>query len=114
MAPSSQEMKQAKEQGSKHHEVEGEENEWKFKAPYKVHEKGSDFKALYEGGCHCGKVRYELGREKPLDAKFCHCTTCQVIHGEFWIPSPGDVCFAYSQMSRNHGCHTGLGYGHFK
>lgn len=81
MAPSSNEKQQAKEQGSKSHEVEGEENEWKFKAPYKVHEKDSGFKKIYDASCHCGKVRYELGREKPLDAKFCHCTTCQVIHG---------------------------------
>ncbi|PVH74287.1 hypothetical protein DL98DRAFT_594208 [Cadophora sp. DSE1049] len=83
-------------------EVEGQENEWKFRAPYKIHsnkkdaskngEKGGgeereeredeeQFKAIYEGGCHCGKVRYQLGRERPLASKFCHCGTCQRIHG---------------------------------
>ncbi|KAK0123863.1 hypothetical protein ONS95_008856 [Cadophora gregata] len=100
-------------------EIEGEENEWKFRAPYKIHsnkkdkegkengeknakggkEKGGngkggsegeedgdedgeeEFKAIYEGGCHCGKVMYQLGRERPLASKFCHCSTCQRIHG---------------------------------
>ena len=54
--------------------------EWKARAPYKLHEKGS-FKARYEGSCNCGKVTYQLNREKPLDAKYCHCTTCQTLHG---------------------------------
>ncbi|RDW95132.1 hypothetical protein BP5796_00895 [Coleophoma crateriformis] len=54
---------------------------WKTKAPYLIHDKNSDFNAIYEGGCHCGKVKFQLSREKPLAAKYCHCTTCQVIHG---------------------------------
>ena len=95
-------------------DVEGKDNEWKFRAPYKIHsnkkdksneqpsraggenggengegegdgdedgEEEEEFKAIYEGGCHCGKVRYQLGREKPLASKFCHCGTCQRIHG---------------------------------
>lgn len=82
MAPS-KEDKDAAKKSSKPHEVEGEKNEWKFRAPYKVHSKENDgdFKALYEGSCHCGRVQYQLSREKPLDAKYCHCTTCQVLHG---------------------------------
>lgn len=24
-----------------------------------------------EGGCHCGRVKYQLNREKPLSAKYC-------------------------------------------
>jgi hypothetical protein len=32
-------------------------------------------------------VQYQLSREKPLDAKFCHCKTCQVIHGSFPCPT---------------------------
>jgi len=102
-------------------DIEGKGNEWKFRAPYKIHSNKKDksndqpsrsgskngkggngkngkggeddgegeegdgeeeeFKAIYEGGCHCGKVRYQLGREKPLASKFCHCGTCQRIHG---------------------------------
>ncbi|KAF2798861.1 hypothetical protein K505DRAFT_224066, partial [Melanomma pulvis-pyrius CBS 109.77] len=55
-------------------------SEWKKRAPYKVHDKDSGFEVKYEANCHCGKVKYELGREKPLDSKLCHCTTCQVQH----------------------------------
>ncbi|KAL8846088.1 MAG: hypothetical protein Q9221_008797 [Calogaya cf. arnoldii] len=61
--------------------TEGELNEWKHRAPYKVHDPAEHFQVRYEGSCHCGKVQYQLSREKPLDAKFCHCTTCQKIHG---------------------------------
>ncbi|KAF8252930.1 hypothetical protein K440DRAFT_535001 [Wilcoxina mikolae CBS 423.85] len=39
------------------------------------------FKALYTGSCFCEKVTFEISREKPLDAKFCHCPTCQRLHG---------------------------------
>jgi len=56
-------------------------DEWKKKAPYRIHESDEHFNARYEGSCHCGRVKYQLSREKPLDAKYCHCTTCQVIHG---------------------------------
>ena len=62
--------------------TEGELNQWKFRAPYKIHENDPNFHVRYEGSCHCGKVRYQLSREKPLDAKYCHCTTCQKLHGE--------------------------------
>lgn len=62
--------------------TEGELNQWKFRAPYKIHENDPNFHVRYEGSCHCGKVRYQLSREKPLDAKFCHCTTCQKLHGQ--------------------------------
>ncbi|KAF2841262.1 hypothetical protein M501DRAFT_929855 [Patellaria atrata CBS 101060] len=53
-------------------------NEWKKRAPYRIHE--HDFKALYEASCHCGKVKYQLSRQEPLDSKLCHCTTCQTQH----------------------------------
>ena len=81
MAPSATEKTQAKDSGHRSEDVEGKDNEWKFNAPYKVHSKESEFKALYEGSCHCGRVKYELSREKPLKSKYCHCSTCQVLHG---------------------------------
>lgn len=68
--------------------LEGEHNQWKFRAPYQIHADNSDFHARYEGSCHCGKIHYQLSREKPLDAKYCHCTTCQKIHGEDGYPQP--------------------------
>jgi hypothetical protein len=58
-----------------------EEDQWKHREPYKVHENDSDFKAIWTAQCHCGKVQYQLSREKPLSAKYCHCTTCQRLHG---------------------------------
>lgn len=63
--------------------TEGDLNQWKFRAPYKVHGNDPNFKVRYEGSCHCGKIKYQLSREVPLDAKYCHCTTCQKIHGTF-------------------------------
>ncbi|CZS94218.1 uncharacterized protein RAG0_04277 [Rhynchosporium agropyri] len=113
MAPSTTEKATAQSHtGCADHELEGEHNEWKFRAPYKVHEnvsnsssspkdiemtsaddkKGSGangekeggdggFRAIYEGGCHCGKVKYQLSREAPVKSKFCHCSTCQRLHG---------------------------------
>lgn len=83
MAPSTQEKDSAKQGGHKDEDVEGEHNEWKFREPYKVHENDPNFKALYEGSCHCGRIQYQLSREKPLEAKYCHCSTCQVLHGKF-------------------------------
>jgi hypothetical protein len=86
MSPSATEKQQAKSSGHKSDDVDGEQNEWKFRAPYKVHSNDENFKALYEASCHCGRVKYQLSREKPLDAKFCHCGTCQVLHGEITCP----------------------------
>ena len=97
MSPSATEKFQAKYNPS---DVEGQHNEWKFRAPYKVRSKEESFNALYEGSCHCGRVKYQLSREKPLEAKYCHCRTCQVLHGScispfhfhFHLPSPFLFC----------------------
>ena len=99
MAPSKSEKEAAKKSSSNpSHELEGEKNEWKFRAPYKVHSNEDDkFKALYEGGCHCGRVKYQLSRKKPLDSKYCHCSTCQVLHGT--ISSPFEVFLISSSNS---------------
>lgn len=91
MSPTKEEHHAAESKGSKKEDLEGEHNEWKFKAPYKVHEGKAGFDAKYEGSCHCGRVKYQLSREKPLAAKYCHCTTCQVIHGVSARPFVGTV-----------------------
>lgn len=39
------------------------------------------FHRVYGGACFCGAVRFEVGARKPEDAKFCHCPTCQKLHG---------------------------------
>jgi hypothetical protein len=38
------------------------------------------FVARYRARCHCGAVCYEVGAD-PVDAKICHCRTCQALHG---------------------------------
>ncbi|KAK3320255.1 Mss4-like protein [Cercophora scortea] len=58
-----------------------EEDQWKHRVPYKINDKAEDFDVKWVGACHCGKVGYELSREKPLKSKYCHCTTCQRLHG---------------------------------
>jgi hypothetical protein len=57
------------------------EDEWKHREPYKIHGDDEGFDVKWKGKCHCGKVQYQLSREKPLASKFCHCTTCQRLHG---------------------------------
>ena len=38
------------------------------------------FVAKYRARCHCDAVRYEVHAD-PVDAKICHCSDCQVLHG---------------------------------
>ena len=38
------------------------------------------FEAKYEASCHCRTVRYHVSAD-PVDAKICHCTMCQKLHG---------------------------------
>ncbi|KAI9148071.1 hypothetical protein HJFPF1_11893 [Paramyrothecium foliicola] len=57
-----------------------EEDQWKHRAPYRVHDKADGFDVKWKGKCHCGRVQYQLSREKPLSSKYCHCTTCQRLH----------------------------------
>ncbi|KAG8628056.1 hypothetical protein KVT40_003929 [Elsinoe batatas] len=55
-------------------------SEWKKRAPYRVHDDNETFPVKYEANCHCGRVKYQLSRDEPLDSKLCHCTTCQTQH----------------------------------
>jgi len=88
-------------------DLEGEHNQWKFRAPYKIHEKDSGFKAYFEGGCHCGRVKFQLQKKEPLDAKFCHCTTCQVLHG---APFGWTSAFDKEDINFTHGHHDLVWY----
>ncbi len=71
--------------GNEPHQHEPDPNpdeSWKSAPPYQVHDdKSDDFHVQWTGQCHCGAVKYELGREKPLACKYCHCTACQRLHG---------------------------------
>lgn len=82
MALSKEEKDTATAKGHEKEDIEGELNEWKFRPPYKIRDDAEGFKVVYEANCHCGRVRYQLNQEKPLDAKYCHCTTCQRLHGQ--------------------------------
>ncbi|KZZ87987.1 Mss4-like protein [Ascosphaera apis ARSEF 7405] len=55
--------------------------DWKNQPPYGGFDVEKISQAEWSGGCHCGSVKYEIYKKKPLDAKFCHCTTCQKMHG---------------------------------
>lgn len=33
---------------------------------------------LYKGGCHCGKVRFEVEADEILDVDFCNCSLCRM------------------------------------
>ena len=40
----------------------------------------ASFKVKYRASCHCNAVRYEVCAD-PVDAKICHCSVCQKLHG---------------------------------
>jgi len=42
--------------------------------------KAPDFKAKYSASCFCGATQWEFSQD-PLDAMYCHCETCQTLHG---------------------------------
>ncbi|MCJ1409495.1 hypothetical protein MMC19_003576 [Ptychographa xylographoides] len=77
-------------------------DEWKTRPPYKIHDNDKNFNALYEGSCHCGRVQYQLSREKPLASKYCHCTTCQRLHG---APFQWAAIFHKEDINFTHGHH---------
>ena len=100
-----------KEQASKDHPSQHQQDggdstkgkhEWKERPPYSIHQDNSKFDVKHEASCHCGKVKYQLSRDIPLDSKLCHCTTCQTQHGK----SPPDMVsgvqlFLFSSVPRS-------------
>lgn len=78
------------------------EDQWKHREPYRIHDKQEDFPVKWEGKCHCGKVTYQLSREKPLASKYCHCTTCQRLHGS---PFQWATIFHKSDINFTNGVH---------
>ena len=51
---------------------------WKREAPYAP--AAADFNVKYTARCMCGAVQYVADSE-PVAAKYCHCTSCQRLHG---------------------------------
>ena len=54
----------------------------KANVPYVAPSKDEDFQSKYTAACMCGRVQYAVDSE-PVAAKFCHCTSCQILHGNF-------------------------------
>lgn len=61
--------------------LETRQGDFLQKPPYRAVDPATFDKKL-QGGCHCGRVKYWLSQDQPLNAKFCHCRGCQVMHGE--------------------------------
>lgn len=58
-----------------------EPEEWKHRPPYHIQHPDEFGPVQWRGKCQCGQVTYRLNRERPLNAKYCHCRGCQVMHG---------------------------------
>jgi hypothetical protein len=58
-----------------------EKEERKHRPPYDTRSESAFGPVKWRGKCLCGDVTYSLNREKPLNAKYCHCRGCQVAHG---------------------------------
>ncbi|KAJ5754293.1 hypothetical protein N7533_003836 [Penicillium manginii] len=54
---------------------------WKHRPPYNRQSHEDEGPVKLRAFCQCRKISYILRQEKPLDAKFCHCRGCQVMHG---------------------------------
>ena len=57
------------------------EGHWKHLPPYEVQSEEQFGPIKWRGKCFCGNITYLLKREKPINAKYCHCRVCQVTHG---------------------------------
>lgn len=55
---------------------------WKHQAPYLPPKDEEDFKTRHKASCLCGEIQYVVDSD-PVAAKFCHCTSCQTLHGVF-------------------------------
>lgn len=70
---------------------------------------------IYEGGCHCGAIRYAMAK-KPGGSMICHCKTCRGISGApvlawvsveadaFAITKGGPTRYASSEEIRRQFC----------
>lgn len=75
-------------QGHATHKPLPKEEAWKYRPPYLIQTPEAFGEIKWRGKCHCGQISYSLNLEKPLNAKFCHCRGCQLMHG---IPFPAPI-----------------------
>ncbi|KAJ6110843.1 hypothetical protein N7486_003078 [Penicillium sp. IBT 16267x] len=57
-----------------------ESEDWKHRPPYHIQDE-KEFGPIRKASCQCGRITYAMNRDRPLNAKFCHCRGCQVMHG---------------------------------
>ena len=57
------------------------DEEYKHRAPYSMPPLEEFGEIKWRAHCQCGQISYALRRDRPLNAKFCHCRGCQVMHG---------------------------------
>lgn len=55
---------------------------WKDEVPYKLAGEDKGFEIKYTASCMCGEVQYAANAD-PVSAKYCHCTDCQRLHGQY-------------------------------
>lgn len=55
-------------------------SEWQRNTPYLLASEDKDFQIKYTASCMCGEVQYAVDCD-PVAAKYCHCTSCQKLHG---------------------------------
>lgn len=69
-----------------------------FKPPYFWH--SDEFEVKWTSSCWCGKVKFEYAGD-PIDAKHCHCTQCQRLHG---APFQYAALFHKTSVRMHKGC----------
>lgn len=71
--------------------------EWQHNIPYLLASDDKDFHIKYTASCLCGEVQYAVDCD-PVAAKFCHCTSCQRLHGNL----PASALSQTSKQLRNN------------
>ena len=96
------------------------EGAWKSRPPYSIQSHNEFGPVKWRARCKCGRVSYAIKRYRPLNAKFCHCRGCQVMHGapfqwaaifqkqdiSFTNGSNGLSFYSAAQNSRNYSTPT--------
>ncbi|KAJ5597109.1 hypothetical protein N7450_003567 [Penicillium hetheringtonii] len=83
-----------------------ESESWKHRPPYERQSHEKVWPVKYRAVCQCRKISYVLKKDRPLDAKFCHCRGCQVMHG---APFQWAAIFHKEDVSFDHGA-SGLSF----
>lgn len=89
-----------------YHEHTLKDEAWKHRAPYRIQNREELGPVKWRAKCKCGQISYTIKRDKPLNAKFCHCRGCQVMHG---APFQWAAIFHKDDVNFTKGC-SGLSF----